>query len=57
MRIDSRHFNCVCLFFVEVGLELRASCLLKQLLYHLSHASSPFCSGSFGDRGLTICLG
>jgi hypothetical protein len=24
--------------------------LTKQALYHLSHTSSPFCSGYFGDR-------
>jgi hypothetical protein len=30
------------------GFELRA--------LHLSHASSPFCSGYFGDGGLENCL-
>jgi hypothetical protein len=30
----------------------------KQVLYHLSHTSSPFCSGYFGDGVLqTICPG
>jgi hypothetical protein len=32
--------------------------LAKQVLYHLIHSSSPFCSGYFGDRVLqTICPG
>jgi hypothetical protein len=26
--------------------------LAKQVLYHLSHTSCPFCSGYFGDGGL-----
>jgi hypothetical protein len=26
--------------------------LAKQVLYHLSYASSPFCSGYFGDKVL-----
>jgi hypothetical protein len=31
--------------------------LAKQVLHYLSHASSPFCSGYFGDGFLrTICL-
>jgi hypothetical protein len=30
-------------FFLELGFELRAL-LTKQVLYHLCHASSPFCS-------------
>jgi hypothetical protein len=35
-----------------------AKCLAKQVLYHLSHTSSPFCSGYFGDGvSPTICLG
>jgi hypothetical protein len=33
----------------ETGLELRASHL--QNSYHLSHTSSPFCSGDFGNWG------
>jgi hypothetical protein len=32
--------------------ELRALHLAKQALYLLSHASSSFCSGYFGDGGL-----
>jgi hypothetical protein len=31
-----------CFFFTLLGFELRA-------LYHLSHTSSPFCSGYLGD--------
>jgi hypothetical protein len=27
--------------------------LAKQMLYHLNHASGPFCSGYFGERSLT----
>jgi hypothetical protein len=30
--------------------------LAKQVLHHLSHALSPFCSGYFGDGGLTNYL-
>jgi hypothetical protein len=32
------------IFLVGLGFELKAS-LLEQALYHLSHTSSPFCSG------------
>jgi hypothetical protein len=33
-------------------------CVAKQALYHLSHSSSPFCSGYFGDEiSWTICPG
>jgi hypothetical protein len=40
-------------FFFLVGLEfeLSAYTLAKQVPYHLSHTSSPFYSGYFGDRG------
>jgi hypothetical protein len=34
-----------------MGFELRFASA-RQVLYHLSHASSPFCSGYFGDRAL-----
>jgi hypothetical protein len=38
--------------------ELRASHFAKQVLYHLSHTSNPFCSGYFGGEVLqTICSG
>jgi hypothetical protein len=42
--------------FQEMGMELR---VWTQLLYHLSHTSSPVCSGYFGDGGIsqTICPG
>jgi hypothetical protein len=47
-------FLFVCLFFGGVlGFEFSSSHLQKQAVYHLSHASSPFCSGYFGDVGLT----
>jgi hypothetical protein len=33
-------------------------CLLgRQVLCHLNHTFSPFCSGYFGDRVLLFCLG
>jgi hypothetical protein len=48
------------LFFPPYGgmeFELRTSCLLaRQVLYHLSHNSSSFCSGYFGDGGLSNYL-
>jgi hypothetical protein len=44
-------------FFGETGVELRDHAC-KQALYCLSHTSSPFCSGYFGDGVLgTICAG
>jgi hypothetical protein len=40
-----------CLFLAVLRFEFRASqVLIRQVLYHLSHASSPFCCGYFGDR-------
>jgi hypothetical protein len=44
--------------FFTVGLvfELRAFTLAKQALYHLSHTSSPFCSGYFGDGDIANYL-
>jgi hypothetical protein len=36
-------------FFLFLGLGFA---LAKQVLYHLSHTSSPFCSGYFGDKVL-----
>jgi hypothetical protein len=30
------------------------TCKAKQVLYHLSHTSSPFCSGYFGYEVLRI---
>jgi hypothetical protein len=38
-----------CLLLVLLGFEL-SFMLAKQELYSLSQASSPFCSGYFGDR-------
>jgi hypothetical protein len=49
-------FCCYCFPYFSTGLEykLRAS----NLLYHLNHASGPFCSGYFGDEGSrTRCPG
>jgi hypothetical protein len=34
-------------FLMVMGFELRAFTLAKQRPYHLSHTSSPFCSGCF----------
>jgi hypothetical protein len=48
--------NCHLFIFVGLGFELRASCLQKQILYCLSHTSSPFYSGSFEDGvSQTVC--
>jgi hypothetical protein len=45
-------------FGVLVGLGAQGFILAKQVLYHLSHTSSPFCSGYFEDGvSGTICLG
>jgi hypothetical protein len=44
---------CVCVC-VLLGFELRDSHLLGHALYHLSHVSSPLCSGYFGDRVLLL---
>jgi hypothetical protein len=35
-------------FVVALGL-IEGFALAKQVLYHLSHTSSPFCSSYFGD--------
>jgi hypothetical protein len=47
-------FLCVC----GTGVWIQGFALAKQALYHLSHTSSPFCSGYFGDLvSWTICPG
>jgi hypothetical protein len=49
-------FVCVC----GTGVWTQCFAFSKHTLYCLSHASSPFCCGYFGDGGvvpLTICLG
>jgi hypothetical protein len=39
---------------MELGFELRASTLTEQArVYNMSHPSSPFCSGYFGDGGVS----
>jgi hypothetical protein len=43
-------------FNVRLGFEFRALCMQSRPLYCLSHISSPFCSGYFGDGGLVIYL-
>jgi hypothetical protein len=47
--ISCVHIQHFFLFLVGLGFELRL--LAKQLIYHLSHTSSPFCSGYFGEVG------
>jgi hypothetical protein len=37
------------LFFNEIEVWTQGFTLAKQVLYHLSHASSLFCSGYFGE--------
>jgi hypothetical protein len=41
------------LFFPLMG---QGFLIADQVLYHLSHTSSPFCSGYFGGRGLSNCF-
>jgi hypothetical protein len=44
-------------FFFLVGWSLNLGLILaKQALYPMSHTSSPFYSGYFGDGGLMNCL-
>jgi hypothetical protein len=39
---------------MELEFELRASTLTEQArVYNMSHPSSPFCSGYFGDGGVS----
>jgi hypothetical protein len=38
--------------FCSIGVWTQGFVLAKQMLYHLSHTSSPFCSGYFGDGSL-----
>jgi hypothetical protein len=45
--------RCVCMC-VRLGFELKSFALTKQALYCLSHASSPLCSGYFGDGPLEL---
>jgi hypothetical protein len=42
--------SVVFIFLVRLGFELRTSAFAKEAFYHLSHISSPFCRGLFGDR-------
>jgi hypothetical protein len=53
-------FKCARVFFSFCGTEvwIQGFVLAKQALNCLSHSSSPFCSGYFGNGVLqTICLG
>jgi hypothetical protein len=49
----------ICYFFIWWDWSLNSGLhTWKQVLYHLNHTSSPFCSGYFGDGVLwTICPG
>jgi hypothetical protein len=54
LKLDS--LGVLCFFVVVVfcfvcgtGICAKGFALAKQVLYHLSHFSSPFCSGDFGD--------
>jgi hypothetical protein len=48
----------VCLFvcLLRLGFSPQGFMLAKQVLYHLSHISSPFCYGYFGDGGGSLKL-
>jgi hypothetical protein len=50
---------CLQLFVVGLGFELSALLVKKQAIYHLCTPGVEFCSGYFGDGGVsqTICLG
>jgi hypothetical protein len=44
-------------FFGGIGVCTQGSVLVRQVLYHLSHSSGPFCFGYFGDRSRYFCSG
>jgi hypothetical protein len=46
----------VWVWFDGSGVWTRGFALAKQVLYHLSHTSSPFCSDYFGDGVLQTYL-
>jgi hypothetical protein len=43
-------------FFYRIGVWTQGYMLVKQTLYCLSHTSSPFCSGYFGDGDIMSYL-
>jgi hypothetical protein len=45
--LDSHQFFCCC--FCETGALIQVFTPAKKVLYSLSHTSSPFCFGYFGD--------
>jgi hypothetical protein len=45
-------FVVVIIIFGGTGVGTQGFMFDRQVLYHLSHAFSPFCSGYFGDRVL-----
>jgi hypothetical protein len=45
----SPHFTCCLFFFGHTGVWIHGFMFAKQALYHLSHISSRFCYGIFGD--------
>jgi hypothetical protein len=58
LPICKRSYLGFFLFFGWTGVWTQGFVLAKQVLYSLSYASSPFCSGCFEDGILrTICLG
>jgi hypothetical protein len=56
VHIDSQmHFLCS-FFFGSTRVWTQGFTLTKQALHHLSHTSSPFCSGDFEDGGCSDYL-
>jgi hypothetical protein len=49
LRMCTTKPGLVLLFFGGTGVWTQGFTLTKQVLHHLSHTSSPFCSGYFGD--------
>jgi hypothetical protein len=50
-KTHTHYWNPI-LFLLVVGFELKASCLIRQALCHLSHTFTSFCSGYFGSKVL-----
>jgi hypothetical protein len=56
--VDFFHLFYLISVFNFFGVWTQGFMLIKEAFYHLSHTSSPFCSGYFGDGiSRTICLG
>jgi hypothetical protein len=55
--VPNIHHKSLISFSFLVGWNLNSGLhVAKQVLFHLSHTSSPFCSGDFGDGGLLYYL-